>query len=77
MSGVREIVNSWPVVGTWTEPADWQQPRPALFVRGGDAYITEPATKKVHQVELATGKISGSVTLDAVPNEISGAMSAH
>ncbi|MBG0561427.1 zinc metallochaperone AztD [Actinoplanes aureus] len=72
-----KIANSWPVVGAWTEPVDWQQPRPALFVRGGDAYITEPATKKVHQVELATGKISGSVTLDAVPNEISGAMSAH
>ncbi|MEU4689223.1 zinc metallochaperone AztD [Actinoplanes sp. NPDC023714] len=69
------LTASWPVVGAWTEPLDWQQPRPALFVRGGDAYVTEPATKEVHRVDLATGTVTGSVTLDAIPNEISGVVS--
>ncbi|MDG4795602.1 zinc metallochaperone AztD [Micromonospora sp. WMMD1082] len=72
-----KLANSWPVVGPWKEPMQWQEPRPALFVRGDDAYITEPATKKVHRIDLSTGKVVGSVTLDAVPNEISGTLSAH
>ncbi|MBB2949087.1 hypothetical protein FB565_008892 [Actinoplanes lutulentus] len=71
------LTASWPVVGAWTEPTDWQQPRPALFVRGSVAYVTEPATKKVHQVDLSTGAVKASVTLDAVPNEISGTVSGH
>ncbi|WP_433157970.1 zinc metallochaperone AztD [Kribbella sp. CA-247076] len=71
------IVNSWPVVGTWKEPVDWQDPRPALFVRGDDAYVTEPATKKVHQLDLTTGKVTGSATLEAIPNEISGTVAGH
>jgi hypothetical protein len=72
-----KIVNSWPVVGAWQEPVEWQKPRPAVFVRGDDAYITESATKKVHRVDLATGKITGSATLDATPNEISGTVADH
>ncbi|MEU4427743.1 zinc metallochaperone AztD [Actinoplanes sp. NPDC024001] len=72
-----KLVNSWPVVGAWQEPVDWQQPRPALFVRGDDAYITEPATKKVHRLDLSSGQVVGSATLDATPNEISGTLAAH
>ncbi|WP_422742663.1 zinc metallochaperone AztD [Micromonospora sp. WMMD754] len=72
-----KLTSSWPVVGAWKEPMEWQEPRPALFVRGDDAYVTEPATKKVHRLDLTTGKVVGSVTLDAVPNEISGTLSAH
>ncbi|SDS83810.1 zinc metallochaperone AztD [Actinoplanes derwentensis] len=71
-----KITSSWPVVSPWTEPVDWQQPRPALFVRGDDAYITEPATKKVHQLDLTSGKVVISTTLDAIPNEISGAVAS-
>ncbi|GAA1652243.1 zinc metallochaperone AztD [Actinoplanes couchii] len=71
-----KITASWPVVAPWTEPLDWQQPRPALFVRGDDAYITEPAAKKVHQLDLTTGKIVTSTTLDAIPNEISGVIAS-
>ncbi|GAA3388623.1 zinc metallochaperone AztD [Cryptosporangium minutisporangium] len=74
---VGKIVSSWPVVGQWKEPMDWQQPRPALFVRGGDAYVTEPATKKVHRLDLATGKVVGSTSLGGIPNEISGTLSTH
>ncbi|SBT66149.1 hypothetical protein GA0070622_3166 [Micromonospora sediminicola] len=72
-----KLTSSWPVVGAWKEPMEWQEPRPALFVRGDDAYVTEPATRKVHRLDLTTGRVVGSVTLDAVPNEISGAVSAH
>lgn len=72
-----KLTTAWPVVAPWKEPTDWQQPRPALFVRGTDAYITEPATKKVHQLDLTTGEVVGSVTLDAIPNEISGTQPAH
>ncbi|WP_243710130.1 zinc metallochaperone AztD [Micromonospora sp. KC213] len=71
------FTNAWPVVAAWKEPVKWQEPRPALFVRGDTAYITEPATKKVHRLDLATGKLVGSVELPAVPNEISGTLSAH
>ncbi|MGK5672189.1 zinc metallochaperone AztD [Micromonospora sp. URMC 106] len=71
------ITNAWPVVGAWKEPMKWQEPRPALFVRDDTAYVTEPATRKVHRLNLTTGKIVGSVELPAVPNEISGTLSAH
>jgi len=72
-----KITDSWPVVGAWTEPVEWQQPRPALFVRGGTAYVTEPATREVHKLDLATGKVVASTTLEAAPNEISGTLAGH
>ncbi|MCO8273754.1 zinc metallochaperone AztD [Actinoplanes sp. TRM 88003] len=72
-----KITKSWPVVGAWNEPLDWQQPRPAMFVRGTTAYVTEPATKKVHHLDLTSGTIVKSATLDATPNEISGTLTNH
>ncbi|MER7474792.1 hypothetical protein [Micromonospora sp. NPDC000018] len=71
------FTSAWPVVAAWKEPMNWQEPRPALFVRGDAAYITEPATKKVHRLDLTTGKLLGSVELAAIPNEISGTLSTH
>ncbi|WP_307834432.1 zinc metallochaperone AztD [Paractinoplanes lichenicola] len=72
-----KITKSWPVVAAWKEPVDWQQPRPAMFVRGDVAYVTEPAAKKVHQLNLTSGEIIASATLDGVPNEISGTLAGH
>ncbi|MEU8244467.1 zinc metallochaperone AztD [Actinoplanes missouriensis] len=72
-----KITNSVPVVAPWSEPLEWQKPRPALFVRGADAYVTEPATKKVHHIDLTTGKVVASATLDAIPNEISGTVAGQ
>ncbi|TDC05946.1 hypothetical protein E1265_35080 [Streptomyces sp. 8K308] len=60
----------------WTEPLEWQEPRPAIFTRGGTAYVTDPATRELHAVDLASGEITNSVTLEGVPNELSGAL-AH
>ncbi|GAB2568324.1 hypothetical protein Aab01nite_43600 [Paractinoplanes abujensis] len=72
-----KITKSWPVVAAWQEPVDWQQPRPALFVRGDVAYVTEPAARKVHQLNLTSGEITASATVDGVPNEISGVVAGH
>ncbi|WP_174188714.1 zinc metallochaperone AztD [Nocardia barduliensis] len=66
------VVRTIPVIGTWQEPLEWQQPRPALFVRGGTAYVSDPATKQIHRVDLATGTKTATATLPGTPNEVSG-----
>ncbi|MEV6219644.1 zinc metallochaperone AztD [Nocardia sp. NPDC051833] len=66
------VTRTIPVLGSWQEPLDWQDARPALFVRGGIAYVSDPAAKQVHRVDLADGKVTATATLAAAPNEISG-----
>ncbi|NYG59384.1 hypothetical protein BJ980_002307 [Nocardioides daedukensis] len=65
-----KVTDAIEVTRAWREPIDWQQPRPALHVQGGTAYVTEPATKQIHLVDLVTGKVRASHQLDVVPNEI-------
>ena len=67
-----EITDSWDVIGEWSEPLDWQEARPAIFVRGHDVYVTDPATNSVHRLDGHTGEVLASVELDAAPNEIAG-----
>ncbi|WP_040685003.1 zinc metallochaperone AztD [Nocardiopsis halotolerans] len=67
-----EVVDSIEVMDGWREPLEWQQPRPALFVRGGTAYVSDPATRQVHSLDLESGEVTTSVTLDEAPNELSG-----
>ena len=62
------------VTGVWTEPDDWQEPRPAIFTREDAVYVSDPATKQIHLVDLEAGTITESVTLDQTPNELSGAV---
>ncbi|MCX2731870.1 zinc metallochaperone AztD [Saccharopolyspora sp. NFXS83] len=69
------VVNTIPVTGSWQEPLEWQQPRPALFVRGGTAYVTDPNRKEIHAIDLATGEKTATGTLPAAPNELSGVVS--
>lgn len=71
------VTRTIPVIGAWQEPLEWQQPRPAIFVRGGTAYVSEPATNTVHAVDIAGGATTASVTLPATPNELSGVLPAH
>ncbi|MBQ0850857.1 hypothetical protein J8N05_22095 [Streptomyces sp. BH-SS-21] len=66
-----------PVVGTWQEPLDWQQPRPTLFVRGGTAYVSDPNKKALHAIDLEAGKEITSVTLPQSTNELSGVVAGH
>lgn len=64
----REI----PVTKSWDEPVDWQKPRPAIHVQDGTAYVTEPAERLLHLVDLESGKLVKTVQLPRVPNEITG-----
>ncbi|WP_066905143.1 zinc metallochaperone AztD [Millisia brevis] len=59
-----------PVIEAWTEPDDWQQPRPALKVDGSVAYVTDPANQAIHAVDLTTDELR-TVVLGETPNEIS------
>lgn len=69
-SGVT--VKSIAVVEPWTEPDDWQQPRPSVFARGHDVFVTDPATNQVHIVDVESGAKGASVTLEQAPNELGG-----
>ena len=60
------------VAGPWREPLDWQEPRPALHVGETAAYVTEPATRKVHRVDLVGGTVVSSFELPHIPDEIEG-----
>jgi hypothetical protein len=66
-----------PVVDEWQEPLDWQQPRPTLFVRDDTAYVSEPGKRKLHAIDIETGKKVTSVTLPKSTNELSGAVAGH
>ncbi|MBL1074370.1 hypothetical protein JK358_08165 [Nocardia sp. 2] len=66
------VTRSFPVTAAWEEPLKWQEARPAIFVRGAEVYVSDPVTKQIHRVDLAAGKVTNSVTLDAAPNELSG-----
>ncbi len=48
-----DLVKSIEVTGPWTEPDDWQQPGPAVFTREDAVYVSDPASKQIHLVDLA------------------------
>ncbi|MBD7918945.1 hypothetical protein H9657_11740 [Cellulomonas sp. Sa3CUA2] len=64
------LVRSMPVIGGWQEPDAWQTPRPAVEVHAGTAYVTDPATRSIHAVDVATGEVFRTATLDVVPDEL-------
>ncbi|MGW0790725.1 zinc metallochaperone AztD [Streptomyces sp. NPDC002911] len=59
-------------LGSWQEPLDWQQPRPALFVRDHTAYVSDPSSKKLLAIDVESGKQLASTELPKAPNELSG-----
>ncbi|MHA7209129.1 zinc metallochaperone AztD [Arthrobacter sp. MDT1-65] len=65
-----EVTGSTPVLDPWKGPVEWQDPHPALKVMGDTAYVTDPAARKLHAVDLATGGITSSGELPGIPNEI-------
>lgn len=65
-----KFVNKFPVIAPWEGPSQWQHPHPGMTVNGNTAYVTDPATKQVHAVDLLTGKTSATATLTEQPNEI-------
>jgi hypothetical protein len=60
------------VVPAWQEPEAWQEPRPALYVQGSTAYVTEPAARKIHAVDLKAGTVVRTATLAHMPDELTG-----
>ncbi len=71
-AGAGEVVATVPVVSAWEEPAEWQQPRPTISVVGNTAWISEPATKQLHAVDLVDGSVDTTLDLDQAPNELLG-----
>ena len=69
-----EISESHEVIESWEGPAEWQNPHPAMTVRGDIAYVTEPATRSVHAVDLRTGEVVASGQIPGEPNEIAVAL---
>ncbi|GAA4930086.1 zinc metallochaperone AztD [Streptomonospora halophila] len=67
-----EVTDSFPVIGEWREPLEWQQPRPTLFVRGATAYVTDPGEKRLYAVDLGSGQVRTEAALPEAPNEITG-----
>lgn len=60
------------VTAPWEEPLEWQQPRPTVFVDGATAYVSDPATKSLHMVDLGSASVTGSHALPHTPNELTG-----
>ena len=66
-----EPIETFDVIEAWEGPAEWQDAHPALKVVGDVAYVTDPAERKLHAVDLTTGKVvASSDELPGVPNEI-------
>ncbi len=71
-----QIVDSIPVTDEWKEPTEWQQPRPAITMLDGSAYVSDPSTNTISAVDIPTGEVWKTVDLDVAPNEISGVTGA-
>lgn len=67
-----EVIDKIAVISPWTESEVWQEPRPTLFVEGHTAYVTEPATRSIHAVDLAWGTVRSTGVLPHTPNELTG-----
>ncbi|ALC04513.1 hypothetical protein CDES_00125 [Corynebacterium deserti GIMN1.010] len=65
-----DITDTIQVIDTWTEPLDWQEPRPTLQILKNLAYVTDPSTNTIHIVDLESGEIITSAELPETPNEI-------
>lgn len=63
-------IHEVPVVKPWKEPKNWQQAAPLVTVADGTAFVTEPATKKLHLVDIESGKLYRSLDLPEVPHEV-------
>ncbi|MFG3442125.1 zinc metallochaperone AztD [Nonomuraea sp. NPDC047897] len=67
-----KVVRTIKVVEEWKEPLEWQQPRPNIFVRDQNVYVSDPAGKRVHAIDLTSGKVTRTTSLPQPPNELTG-----
>jgi hypothetical protein len=68
----KKLDRSIPVIDEWEEPIEWQTARPAIFMLDGSAYVTDPATRSIHAVDIETGEVWLTKELEVEPNEING-----
>lgn len=61
-----------PVIERWTEPTRWQDPMPNLFVLDSIAYVSDPATRTIHAVDLTERKRVNQAGLDKPTIELTG-----
>lgn len=67
-----EVTDGVELMDEWEEPLEWQKPRPALFVRGSTAYVSDPDAGELHAVDLESLEVTATQGLEATPNELSG-----
>ena len=75
-----KITTSIALMEPWTEPDEWQSPRPTLKVSGDIAYVSDPATTSIMSVDLTKGAVITKATLPTAPNELavaSGTATEH
>lgn len=65
-----KITRSIDAIDAWEGPSQWQEAHPALRIDGNTAYVSEPAKKTVHAIDLESGNETASVVLDTEPNEL-------
>ncbi len=57
------------VIDAWSEPVEWQQPMPSVTVLGDIAYVSAPATRTVHAVDIASGREIAKADIGVQPVE--------
>ena len=67
------VSKSIPVIDKWEVPADWQETRPSIALKGDVAYVTNPADNTLHVVDLKAGKVTAKANLPKKPDEITTA----
>ncbi|MEI7031691.1 zinc metallochaperone AztD [Streptomyces pratensis] len=67
-----EVTRKIAALDPWQEPLDWQQPRPALFVRDHTAYVSDPSGRKLLAIDIESGERLATAKLPKAPNELSG-----
>ncbi|MCR2053003.1 hypothetical protein NSA19_09150 [Actinomyces bowdenii] len=72
----RSVTDSIPVIGAWSAPEKWQEAHPALQIEGEMAWVTEPATKTVHKVDLTSGEVT-KAEVGVAPSEVAFAKHTH
>ncbi len=66
-----EVIHEVRVVAPWEEPEEWQSPAPTVRVgTDGFAYVTEPASNKLHVIDVEAGIVLDSFDLPETPNEL-------
>ncbi|MDT0276026.1 zinc metallochaperone AztD [Blastococcus goldschmidtiae] len=70
--GSGTVTRSIAVTAPWEESDNWQDPHPQVVVVDGMAYVTEPATRQIHAVDIEGGEVWKSADLDVTPNELAG-----